>query len=207
MTDLRKAAEESAKVLANALSIDFNDKRDWYSYKHDVEYATSLLRQALAQPEQNSVMSGCCAECGVKASDGYALYCVNCTDLFAQPEQEKMCVSCGKPTMHMGDKCYGCCQTAQPEQEPVAWQVMVENEPMREFTIKEVAHDWTVTEKRNGSKYSYWIRPLYAAPPKREWQGLTDEERNHLWEITPPEYEDRFGLARAIEAKIREKNS
>lgn len=52
MTDLRKAAEEAAKVLANALSIDFNDKRDWYSYKHDVEYAANLLRQALAQPEQ-----------------------------------------------------------------------------------------------------------------------------------------------------------
>ena len=52
MTDLRKAAEEAAKVLANALSIDFNDKRDWYSYKHDVEYAANLLRQALAQPKQ-----------------------------------------------------------------------------------------------------------------------------------------------------------
>ena len=52
MTDLRKAAEEAAKVLANALSIDFNDKRDWYSYKHDVEYAANLLCQALAQPEQ-----------------------------------------------------------------------------------------------------------------------------------------------------------
>jgi len=54
MTDLRKAAEEAAKVLANALSIDFNDKRDWYSYKHDVEYAANLLRQALAQPANKS---------------------------------------------------------------------------------------------------------------------------------------------------------
>jgi hypothetical protein len=50
------------------------------------------------------------------------------------------------------------------EQEPVAWQVMVEDEPMKEFSIKEAAHDWAVTEKRNGSNYSYWIRPLYAAP-------------------------------------------
>ena len=55
MTDLRKAAEEAAKVLANALSIDFNDKRDWNSYKHDVEYATNLLVQALAQPEQKLI--------------------------------------------------------------------------------------------------------------------------------------------------------
>jgi hypothetical protein len=37
------------------------------------------------------------------------------------PEQEKMCVDCGKPTMHMGNKCYGCCQTTQPEQEHKPW--------------------------------------------------------------------------------------
>jgi hypothetical protein len=51
----------------------------------------SALEAELAKPEQDAVMLGCCAECGVKASDGYALYCVNCTDLFAQPEQEPVC--------------------------------------------------------------------------------------------------------------------
>jgi hypothetical protein len=53
MTDLRKAAEEAAKVLAKALSINFNDKRDWYSYKHDVEYAANLLLQALQRPAKS----------------------------------------------------------------------------------------------------------------------------------------------------------
>lgn len=47
--------------------------------------------------------------------------CAEATDALrqalAQPEQEKLCVVCGKPTMHMGNKCYGCCQTAQPEQD------------------------------------------------------------------------------------------
>ena len=53
-------------------------------------YASKLPEPmgSVAQPEQISVMSGSCAECGVKARDGYALYCVACTDLFTQPEQE-----------------------------------------------------------------------------------------------------------------------
>ena len=48
--------------------------------------------------------------------------------------------------------------------------------------------------------------PLYAAPPKREWVGLTDEEIDHIWGITKPDYEDLFDFPRAIEAKLRAKN-
>jgi hypothetical protein len=46
--------------------------------------------------------------------------------------------------------------------------------------------------------------------PKREWVGLTDEER---WEVTSKkwwDWEDSFdidGFARAIEAKLKEKNT
>ena len=48
---------------------------------------------------------------------------------------------------------------------------------------------------------------LYNAPPKREWVGLTDEEiksvcYNRDW--TAPWTDETF--ARAIEAKLREKN-
>jgi len=63
-----------------------------------------------------------CAECGVKSTDGYALYCVKCSD------------------------------------------------------------------------------------PMREWVELTDAEMESIWDITPPEYEDRFAFARAVEAKLKEKN-
>jgi hypothetical protein len=45
---------------------------------------------------------------------------------------------------------------------PVAWQVMVENEAIKEFSIKDMAHDWAVTELVKGSPVLYWIRPLYA---------------------------------------------
>ena len=48
---------------------------------------------------------------------------------------------------------------------------------------------------------------LYSAPPKREWVGLTDEELYDLWCITKPEYEDRYDFARAVEAKLKEKNT
>ena len=51
------------------------------------------------------------------------------------------------------------------KQEPVAWQVMVEDEAMKEFSIKDMAHDWCVQQKLSGSSYIYWIRPLYTTPP------------------------------------------
>ena len=42
---------------------------------------------------------------------------------------------------------------------------------------------------------------------KREWVNLTDNEMESIWDITPPEYEDRFAFARAVEAKLKEKNN
>ena len=44
------------------------------------------------------------------------------------------------------------------------------------------------------------------AESEREWVGLTDNEMESIWDITPPEYEDRFAFARAVEAKLKEKN-
>ena len=44
-------------------------------------------------------------------------------------------------------------------------------------------------------------------PPKREWIGLTDDEIDYIWGVTKPDYEDRFDFPRAIEAKLKEKNT
>ena len=49
--------------------------------------------------------------------------------------------------------------------------------------------------------------PLYTAPPKKEWVGLTDEEINsvrHNRDWTAPWTDTTF--ARAIEAKLKERN-
>jgi hypothetical protein len=50
--------------------------------------------------------------------------------------------------------------------------------------------------------------PLYTAPPQREWQGLTDEEikkEQHHIDWTNAHTYSKF--ARAIEAKLKEKNT
>lgn len=77
---------------------------------------------------------------------------------------------------------------AQPEQEPVAWW-----------------HDRGDVVDLNVSGHG---TPLYFDPPQREWQGLTDEEIKSTLEAVG--FDTWFSYrhaARAIEAKLKEKNS
>ena len=79
---------------------------------------------------------------------------------------------------------------AQPEPEPVAWW-----------------HDMGDVVDLNVSGRG---TPLYTAPPQREWQGLTDEEVTGVWDsiIKYAPSEVRLNdFARAIEAKLKEKNN
>jgi hypothetical protein len=50
---------------------------------------------------------------------------------------------------------------------------------------------------------------LYTAPPQREWQGLTDEEIEKLfiWQEWSEDFAEYEPVARAIEAKLKEKNT
>ena len=41
----------------------------------------------------------------------------------------------------------------------------------------------------------------------KPWVGLTDDERYKLWLTTPPETENRFAFAEAIEQALKEKNT
>jgi hypothetical protein len=81
---------------------------------------------------------------------------------------------------------------AQKEQEPVAWVYRGNFHPFD-------PSDWAEGETAT---------PLYTAPPKREWIGLTEEELEplcDLWKVSYGSvYVDEF--ARAIEAKLKEKN-
>ena len=77
---------------------------------------------------------------------------------------------------------------ADPEQEPVAWK-----HPNKEDT-KEV-------DEYRGFKPTI---PLYTAPPRREWVGLTDDE---IWQEWSSPKDSAIDFARAIEAKLREKNT
>ncbi len=75
---------------------------------------------------------------------------------------------------------------AQPEQEPVAW---VYNGILHEFDPSEFA--------------TSEVTPLYTAPPKREWVEITYDEV-YEFVCTTDSY---INLARAIEAKLKEKNT
>jgi hypothetical protein len=97
--------------------------------------------------------------------------------------------------------------------EPVAWQSrMRPNWEENGWTQwkdcpKEQADNFWKTPRLND--WVYEARALYAAPPQREWQGLTDEEAKKEFEkhncvISA----DLAGiLSRAIEAKLKEKNT
>lgn len=83
----------------------------------------------------------------------------------------------------------------QPEQEPVAW----------------VGPSWLNPETRTWESESFspkpikgWI-PLYTAP--RQWQGLTDDEIVLICGECAASHADDLRYARAIEAKLRERNT
>ena len=75
---------------------------------------------------------------------------------------------------------------AQPEQEPVAW----------------MWKDGTITSDPDRADGTW--TPLYTTPPRREWVGLTDEEKLHL-EIMGGKSD--VMLAEVIEDKLKEKNT
>jgi hypothetical protein len=82
---------------------------------------------------------------------------------------------------------------AQPEPEPVAWTVS--------GLITDFSRDFSAYQTKT------YTRPLYTAPPQREWQGLTDEEIMSLLPGAvrlPPGWSE---TVRAIEAKLKEKNA
>ena len=89
----------------------------------------------------------------------------------------------------------------QTEQEPVAYlyhdTVSAEfANPLADSTLLVLACD----RKPNGRNET----PLYTAPPKREWVGLTDEERMLI--INKLAGQDWVYVVDAIEAKLKEKN-
>jgi hypothetical protein len=79
------------------------------------------------------------------------------------------------------------------QQEPVAW----------------VGPSWLHPETRTWASQSFahkpiagWI-PLYTAPPRREWVGLTDEEVKEISLANRPYVID---MVRALEQRLKEKN-
>ena len=74
---------------------------------------------------------------------------------------------------------------AQPEQEPVAW---VYNGILHEFDPSEFA--------------TSEVKPLYSAPPKREWVDLDEEEQKECWD----EGGSQWAIYQNIASKLKERN-
>jgi len=83
------------------------------------------------------------------------------------------------------------------KQEPVAWM------------YKGNFHDFDPSE---WASPEFVVTPLFTAPPKREWVGLTDDEIHKIVDACTPdeaEQEELNDFARAVrfaEAKLKEKN-
>ena len=48
--------------------------------------------------------------------------------------------------------------------------------------------------------------PVYTAPPKKEWVGLTDKDKDAFWRADQMTSEEWGELFAAVEAKLKEKN-
>lgn len=90
---------------------------------------------------------------------------------------------------------------AQPEPEPVAWLYVVGE--YRHVHGNQIDDYYSL----DGGETRIKGIPLYTTPPQREWQGLTDEEIvSATDEISILGYGVFINVARAIEAKLKEKN-
>ena len=83
----------------------------------------------------------------------------------------------------------------KPKQEPVAW--MREDEDCTDCIVWEQTEEHTI--------------PLYTTPPKREWVGLTEEDKNDCLVSADPceclAKSESHQLMEDVEAKLREKNT
>lgn len=92
-------------------------------------------------------------------------------------------------------------EKAKRKQEPVAW--------LKTWSDGSV----TVLKTKSHAFADHELEPVYAAPPKHEWVGLTDDEIQDLGYLSQKIDEgnspwfDRFGFAKAIEQVLKDKNA
>ena len=85
----------------------------------------------------------------------------------------------------------------QPDADAVAW--------VDEITLRDLKNG------KEGVHLVYEVEmvgstPLFEYPPEKEWVGLTRKERLRIWG-QPDNFQDPMRFARAIEAKLKEKNT
>ena len=83
------------------------------------------------------------------------------------------------------------------------------NEPVAYINIEERKLEWATPIKWETPTVMKMDKvPLYTAPPKKEWVGLTNEEIEDIrLEYHYADGAVKVGYERAIEAKLKEKNT
>ena len=95
----------------------------------------------------------------------------------------------------LGDAILALRAAIKQAQEPVAW--------MNPSWIDPDTRGWA-SDSFESIQIEGWI-PLYTAP--RQWQGLTDEDVKSIWRDIDGSEGLLMRFARAIEAKLKEKNA
>jgi hypothetical protein len=176
MNDLKKAAQqalEALKACVKALDALHAPGDSIYTRASDLaDRAEIALRAALAQQEQEPVAW----------YDGRKFY----------GSQEAASLDCANMAALM--PLYTHPPSREPEQEPVAW--MFQHEETKRMTY--VSNDGCNGPGRflvMNPRYAL-VCALYTTPPRRKWQGLTEEEREQAtgWSVEH------------IEAALKEKN-
>jgi hypothetical protein len=177
MTDLRDAARQALKSLRG--------------YRREIGCdqpcdAERALEAALEQPEQGPLCKGI-----PRRGCNYLAAC------------DTACNKCGK--VHAHHQMIAQFHAAQqPEQEPVATVAM-------DVSGAHLSWDGQYLGQRPDMKIAMLLKDLpvgtllYAHPPRREWQGLTEEEIYPLYS-EPSSDAEMVEFARAIEAALRSKN-
>jgi len=89
-------------------------------------------------------------------------------------------------------------ELAKPEQEPVAYADALDLAKDCNWDTFICQHS---SENHEGTRFKI---PLYTAPPRKEWVGLTREDISDCVEMLAV---NGLSFARAIEAKLKEKNN
>lgn len=201
MTDLRKAAEMAMKILDEIGKA--NNAQVAPVYSGLAWSAADDLRQALAQPEQNSETYGYAKRLAEAIWEKH----YKKESPHWRPLHDVLGVLTQIDNMTCG------LEKAQPEQKPVAW-IGNADFVKGQFVEGRVRRVWWECNTGVG-------QPLYTAPPKREWVGLTEEEvdaiRKEIFEkykkalfvtrdVTSENDYSAFNFYRAIEEKLRIKN-
>ncbi len=105
---------------------------------------------------------------------------------------------------------------AQPEQEPVAiieqlWAIIDDIDTYGDIAKSDDKLYRSMVERRQKERWGTGITTdgytlNIPTPPQRTWVGLTDEDISNIWHNCKPYY-DEDDFARAIEAKLKEKNT